>query len=49
MAEGCVVVGGMHGREGRGHVWRGKGECVTGEMAAAVDGMHSTGMHSCDL
>ena len=46
----------MHGR---GHVWwghvwqgtsmHGKGVCMAGEMATAVDGTHPTGMHSCSL
>ena len=43
----------------RGHVWQevcmtggggymcGRGACIAGEMATAVDGMHPTGMHSC--
>ena len=34
---------GMHGR-GRG-AWQGA--CVAGEMAAAANGMHPTGMLSC--
>ena len=41
--------GGIHGGE---HVWwgacmAGRGSCVAGEMATAVDGTHPTGMHSC--
>ena len=26
---------------------RGKGACMTGELATAGDGMHPSGMHSC--
>ena len=53
--QGACVAEGMYGKEGmcgkggvhgKGSMW-GKGACVAGEMAAAADGMHSTGMHSC--
>ena len=48
----CIAGEGMHGR---GHVWQGaciaggmcgKGVCMAGVMATAVDGTHPTGMHS---
>ena len=35
---GVCMAGGMQG---------GGGACVAGEMATAVDGTHSSGMHSC--
>ena len=39
----AFVAGGMHGgREGGGRLL-----CVAEETATAVDGTHSTGMHSC--
>ena len=46
---GHVWHGSMHGRGcvAGEHVWWGA--CVAGETATAVDGTHTTGMHSCFL
>ena len=41
--QGLCMAGGMHGREGM----HGRGACMAGEMATAVDSTHPTGMHSC--
>ena len=41
---GFVVKGGMRGK---GRACMAGGACVTGEIATAVDGTHSTGMYSC--
>ena len=50
------VVGSMHGADmcGKGGVHgrvsvHGRGACVAGEMATVADGMHPTGMHSCQI
>ena len=45
MAGGEAVRGKVACMAGGG--WGGKGACITGEMATAVDGTHPTGMHSC--
>ena len=44
----CDSVGGgaVHGRGGACVAGGGEG-CLAGEMAAAADGTHPTGMHSC--
>ena len=39
-----VVKGGMRGK---GRACMAGGACVTGEIATAADGTHSTGMYSC--